>query len=174
MAHVRNTTVALVSDTHGTIDPRIVESLASCDMAVHAGDIGAAAVLQSMQLAGLKVLAVRGNNDTERHWQGRSLEMLAALPEELALDLPGGQLLVVHGHRAGPAATRHRWLRRHYPAARAIVHGHSHRLMCDTEAEPWVLNPGAAGRSRTYGGPSCLILQATARSWYLQSLRFTR
>ncbi|WP_257388244.1 metallophosphoesterase family protein, partial [Tahibacter caeni] len=79
-------------------------------------------------------------------------------------DLPGGRLVVVHGDR-WPARGRHAALRRAYPAARAVVYGHSHRLVVDTDALPWVLNPGAAGRARTNGGPSCLLLHATAQAW---------
>ncbi|MFM1890995.1 MAG: hypothetical protein RLZ44_72, partial [Pseudomonadota bacterium] len=40
------------------------------------------------------------------------------------------------------------------------------------DAIPWVLNPGAAGRSRTFGGPSCLLLHAGARVWRVETHRF--
>ncbi len=41
--------VALVSDTHGYLDPRIAREIAGCDYAIHAGDIGCAAVLNAMR-----------------------------------------------------------------------------------------------------------------------------
>jgi hypothetical protein len=35
-----------------------------------------------------------------------------------------------------------------------------------------VLNPGAAGRTRTYGGPSCLLLIAGETDWKVEVHRF--
>ncbi|MGC9008924.1 MAG: metallophosphoesterase family protein, partial [Halothiobacillaceae bacterium] len=90
---------------------------------------------------------------------------LRELPERVEIDLPGGILAVEHGHRVLPAALRHARLRERHPDARAVVYGHTHRLVIDREAEPWVLNPGAAGRIRTYGAPSCLVLNAGADQW---------
>jgi predicted phosphodiesterase len=70
------------------------------------------------------------------------------------------------------AAGRHAKLRQRYPQARAIVYGHSHHLVADRDALPWVLNPGAAGRTRTYGGPSCMVIEATDSDWRLSIHRF--
>jgi putative phosphoesterase len=163
--------VALVSDTHGVLDGRIAELVAGCDLAVHAGDIGAAAVLAGLRPRTGRVVAVAGNNDLPAKWPAADLDRLADLPQSLSLGLPGGELRVIHGHQA-PARGRHDWLRRCFPEARAIVYGHSHHLVLDTDREPWVLNPGAAGRSRTFGGPSCLILTAGRRGWGLEQYRF--
>jgi predicted phosphodiesterase len=81
--------------------------------------------------------------------------------------------VVLHGDRVNPAGTRHARLRGRYAEARAVVYGHSHRLVCDTAAMPWVLNPGAAGRDRTHGGPSCLVLTAGAAEWSVEAVRFS-
>jgi len=164
--------VALVSDTHGVIDPRIADLVSGCDWAVHAGDVGAWDVIAAMRPCREPVIAVRGNNDTPAKWPAGDRERLAELPEQAELALPGGRLAIVHGHRHGAVRERHRRLREGFSGARAIVYGHSHRLVCDTEAEPWVLNPGAAGRSRTYGGPSCLILTVKGEQWSVESARF--
>ena len=43
-------------------------------------------------------------------------------------------------------------LRAAHPQARGIVYGHTHRLLIDRSEEPWVLNPGAAGRIRNGSG----------------------
>lgn len=157
--------VALVADTHGTLDEPIAEVVAACDLAVHAGDIGTPRVLASLQPRSGRVIAVRGNNDTPLQWPRGSEGWLRELPEQARLDLPGGILVVEHGHRALPAALRHARLRERHPDARAVVYGHTHQLVVDQEAEPWVLNPGAAGRIRTYGGPSCLVLNAGPDHW---------
>jgi len=164
--------VALVSDTHGILDPRIADVVAGCDCAVHAGDVGAWAVIAAMRPRCETVIAVRGNNDMPAKWPAADRSRLAALPEQAELALPGGRLAVVHGHRHGAARQRHRRLRKDFGGARAILYGHSHRLVCDTDAKPWVLNPGAAGRSRTYGGPSCLVLTVEAGQWAVEVVRF--
>lgn len=163
-------TVALLADTHGYLDPRIAEAISPCRHVVHAGDIGNGGVLAS--LGNSRLLAVRGNNDVAHKWPPHDLPQLTRLSEEAELRLPGGILAVVHGHRAGAVAERHNWLRRRYPDARLVVYGHSHRLVIDTTATPWVVNPGAAGRERTFGGPSCLLLHIDTHQWQLEELRF--
>jgi uncharacterized protein len=167
-------TVAILADTHGYLDERIAAEVTACDYAVHAGDIGGAAVLQTLLPRRRTVLAVRGNNDIPPRWPQGEAEQLARIPMEQRLELPGGELVVVHGHQyAGPAGSRHGWLRRRYPEARLIVYGHSHRRVSDLSEAPWVVNPGAAGRARTFGGPSCVILTAGLRSWSLQEKHFS-
>lgn len=157
--------VALVADTHGALDERIAEVVAGCDLAVHAGDIGRPQVLAAMQPKSGRVIAVRGNNDTPLQWPRGAEGWLSELPEQARLELPGGILVVEHGHRALPASLRHARLRERHPNARAIVYGHTHRLVVDQDSSPWVLNPGAAGRTRTYGAPSCLVLTAALEGW---------
>lgn len=163
--------VAILSDTHGALDPRIAELVAECDLAVHGGDIGGVAVLGQLKPRSGRVRAVLGNNDTPHKWPAVDRSLLDALPLTLTEDLPGGRLVVVHGHGM-PAKQRHARLRRDFPDARAIVYGHSHRLVADQESDPWVLNPGAAGRERTFGGPSCMVLCVGERQWSLRVHRF--
>lgn len=162
--------VAIIADTHGFLDPRIAEEVANCDLAVHAGDVGGADVLLALKPR-QQVIAVRGNNDVPDKWATHEVHVLDTLPTEAVVDLPGGRLVVVHGDDALPAADRHAELRRRYPDARAIAYGHSHHLSVDDEALPWILNPGAAGRTRTYGGPSCLLLECSDEGWKVEPLR---
>jgi putative phosphoesterase len=165
--------VCILSDTHGELDARIAELASSCAITIHGGDVGCAAVLDSLRAAGTRLIAVRGNNDVPAKWPPSDYAELAALPSAAQVALPGGVLAVEHGHAASPARLRHERLRTRHPQARAIVYGHSHRLVCDLDQRPWVLNPGAAGRSRTFGGPSCLLLCVTStRRWQLESHRF--
>jgi hypothetical protein len=154
--------VLLLADTHGVLDPRIAELAQDCALAVHAGDVGASAVLEA--------LAVRGNNDVPGKWLGPAADLLA-LPECIEVPLPGGTLVVEHGHRHS-ATRRHLRLRAAYPGARAVLYGHSHRLLQECAAAPWILNPGAAGRARTGGGPSCLLLDAGAAAWRVSVWQF--
>ncbi|MGB5832740.1 MAG: metallophosphoesterase family protein [Thiohalocapsa sp.] len=163
--------VALLADTHGQLDARIGDLVRVCDIAVHGGDIGNADILARLQPRSGHVYAVRGNNDVPRKWPEGDRILLERLPEQAVVELPGGSLVILHGHHLA-AAGRHARLRREHPHARAIVYGHSHLLVADRETSPWVLNPGAAGRARSYGGPSCLILAATNSDWHLDIHRF--
>ena len=163
--------VAILADTHGWVDPRILEVVAGCDLAVHGGDIGNAGVLGLLSPRRGTVWAVRGNNDGPAKWPEADREVLKRLPGRLDLPLPGGSLGVIHGHQT-PARGRHERLRQRFPQARALVYGHSHRLVLDLTAQPWILNPGAAGRERTHGGPSCLVLIASTDDWVVETYRF--
>lgn len=164
--------VALVSDTHGVLDDRIADIVAGCDLAVHAGDIGDAGVLERLQVNGTRAIAVRGNNDTPHQWPAAQRRVLEGLPERGLVALPGGLLVVLHGHHFHPVAERHGKLRTTFADARLIVYGHSHRQVCDRSARPWVVNPGVAGHARTFGGPACAVLSATARRWTVREHRF--
>jgi putative phosphoesterase len=164
--------VAILSDTHGFLDPRIARVVRSCDFAIHAGDIGGASVLRALLPRRNKIIAVRGNNDVPQKWSPAERSILDDLPAIAELDLPGGKIVVAHGERRGSGAARHIRLRRDYPYARAVVYGHSHRIVTDRSTLPWILNPGAAGRARTFGGPSCLVLTASSTSWRLRVFRF--
>ncbi|WP_290616351.1 metallophosphoesterase family protein [Immundisolibacter sp.] len=162
--------VLLLADTHGVLDPRIAELAQDCALAVHAGDVGASAVLEALAAAAGRVLAVRGNNDVPGKWLGPAADLLA-LPECIEVPLPGGTLVVEHGHRHS-ASRRHLRLRAAHPGARAVLYGHSHRLAQDCATAPWILNPGAAGRARTGDGPSCLLLEAGAHAWRISVWQF--
>jgi putative phosphoesterase len=163
--------VCILSDTHGHIAPDILQQASRCELTVHAGDIGNGEILDALQAACGEVVAVPGNNDLPGRWPAAQRQRLLSLPERAHIPLPGGLLAVEHGHRVNPVSARHDKLRARHPDARAIVYGHSHRLVVDSDYSPWVLNPGAAGRARTYGGASCLILTATTGDWLVESFR---
>jgi putative phosphoesterase len=163
--------VALVADTHGHLDPRIAAVVRSCDLALHGGDIGNATVLEQLQPVSGRVFAVRGNNDLPRCWPEGQQGLLRSIPLEAHIELPGGELVLVHGHQQ-PARARHERLRTRYPRSRVVCYGHSHLVADDRDAKPWILNPGAAGRARTFGGPSCMVLIATESVWEVEMHRF--
>jgi putative phosphoesterase len=164
--------VAIVSDTHGQICPDVQAVVASCDVAVHAGDIGSSKVLDLLRSCAGMVVAVRGNNDVPGLWAGDELDVLDTLPRVGELELPGGVLALEHGHVHGQMSPDLDSLRAAHPGARVIVYGHTHRQLVDRTAEPWVLNPGAAGRIRNHGGPSCLVLHARQDAWDVEAFKF--
>lgn len=165
------TRVLILSDTHGQVDENIAQMSQHVDLVLHCGDIGNAHVLSALQPR-LRVHVITGNNDTPARAPADDLPLLAGLSETVTLDLPGGQLLAVHGHRQVPASKRHQALRRLFPDVRCIAYGHSHRMLIDDQEMPLVVNPGASGRDRTHGGPSCLLLDASVDRWYFSRHRF--
>ena len=98
--------VAILADTHGHLDPRVEELVADCDLAVHGGDIGNAAVLARLQPRQARIIAVVGNNDLPRKWPEEDGHLLELLPEQVELSLPGGCLTAIHGHQFA-ARNRH-------------------------------------------------------------------
>jgi len=165
--------IAILSDTHGHLDERIAARIRECDIAIHAGDVGSAQVIAAIQPKSGQVYPVRGNNDVGAKWPPGQNKHLQQLQDSLTVDVPGGQIAVIHGHKHNPVAARHALLRKQFPHARAVVYGHSHRLCIDQEQTPWVLNPGAAGKARTFGGPSCLILHVSHDNWHLDTVRLS-
>ena len=72
--------IGLISDTHGLLRPEALRALEGSDLIIHAGDVGNAKIISSLQ-ALAPVSGVRGNIDTE--------------PWALALPLTGTCLLMV-------------------------------------------------------------------------------
>ena len=154
--------VAVVSDTHGHLDPRISEVVTGCDAAIHAGDIGGAQMLSALQPTQGLVYAVVGNNDTESKWSQCEQPALKELPEVFNINVEGlGNIAVEHGHRVRNTKRYHEELRARHSDSKIIVYGHTHIRVIDKTQSPWVINPGAAGKERTGGGPSCLVVEVS-------------
>jgi len=162
--------VGILSDSHGYLDPRIAETVNQCDHIVHAGDIFNAHVLSQLKPKD-SLVAVAGNNDFSDFWKAEESAVVNALPENDELELPGGLLVVEHGHRFGNHPG-HEQLRASHTSARIIVYGHTHHRVIDQDEMPWVVNPGASGKVRTHGGPSCLLLHASADEWKIDTVLF--
>lgn len=163
-------TVGILSDSHGFLDPRIAETVNQCDYIVHAGDIFNAHVLEQLK-PNKKLVAVAGNNDFDSFWSEEEADIVNALPQESKLQLPGGLLVVEHGHRLGNHPD-HAEFRKNHTDARLVVYGHTHHRALDLDKQPWVVNPGASGKVRTHGGPSCLILHACEDDWTFDTILF--
>lgn len=166
------TRVAIISDTHSHLSPAVMAVVETCDVAVHAGDIGGKEILDLLHSGTGNVLAVRGNNDNSRLWASHQADVVTALPAVAELQLPGGKLVVEHGHVYGMSSPDHDKLRMAHPEAKMIVYGHTHKRVIDQSKTPWVVNPGAAGKTRNQGGPSCLVLHASDQSWEIEVFRF--
>jgi putative phosphoesterase len=124
--------VGVISDTHGLLRPAAVEALRDSELIIHAGDIGNAAVLDTLR-ALAPVKAVRGNVDREP-W-ARSLRKT----EAFEIDQVGVYVL----HDLGeldlvPDVVRFK----------VVVSGHSHQPVIQERNGVLFVNPGSAGSRR--------------------------
>jgi len=167
--------IAIVSDTHSDIDDSVVEFVKTCDIAIHAGDIGNMAVLNALQPKLSHIIAVSGNNDKPYLWEVKDWPVVKNLPETIQLELPGGKLTIEHGHEHDMMKPSHDDLRKTHNESRMIVYGHTHKqIIDDSDQSTWVVNPGAAGYTRTHGGSACLKLTINKQTddWKLEAIRF--
>lgn len=130
------TRVGVVSDTHGLLRPEVLEWYRGVDLILHAGDVGDPQILTDLAtLAPLR--AVWGNVDG---WEVRR-----ETEETVEVEVNRVRIAVEHGHRAGGFDA----LPDRHPAARVVVHGHSHEPKVDRRPDGRiVLNPGSAGPKR--------------------------
>ncbi len=124
--------IGLISDTHGLLRPQASQALAGCDRILHAGDIGAAAVLEALaRLA--PVTAVRGNNDDDAFG--------LSIPETVDIEIAGLRFHVLHQI----AQLRLDALN---PRPHIVVYGHSHKPLIERRDDVLMINPGSAGPRR--------------------------
>lgn len=148
------TRVGVVADTHcpefiDRLPDRIFTVLRGVQMILHAGDItGHEALEQLAQIA--PVEAVRGDHDRD----------LGALPRSREVTVEGRKIIVIHGDRSHwieepstflwtvslgyfrPHAGLPRALRRSFPDADVIIHGHTHHADMRTVGGALLFNPG--------------------------------
>jgi putative phosphoesterase len=132
--------LAVISDTHlprgaRALPEACLERLRAADAILHAGDLVALEVLELLESLGPPVHAVHGNVD--------SAEVRARLPETRVVAADGVRIAMVHD--AGAAAGRLERMRRRFPDADAVVFGHSHIPLheSDFDAGLQIFNPGS-------------------------------
>ena len=165
--------IAVISDTHEELDERIIDLIKTCDLALHAGDIGSRSVLESLQPKSEHIIAVCGNNDKAYLWEVKDWGIVKNLPQQVELILSGGKLAIEHGHEHDMQKPSHDDLKAAHPDARAIIYGHTHIQVIDETSDQIVINPGAAGFTRNKGGPSCIILSIDNDLWDFEVFKFS-
>ena len=131
--------IGLLSDTHGWLDPKLVEFFKDCDEVWHCGDIGDVQVAEKLAID-FNFRAVYGNID------GGVLRQM--FPETQIFVCEGVKVVMTHiGGYPGHYDPRIRpLLLREQP--RLFVCGHSHivKVMFDKKLNCLHINPGAAGK----------------------------
>ena len=124
--------IGLISDTHGLLRPEALAALQGADRIIHAGDVGAPAVLEALR-AVAPVSAVRGNVDHG--------EWAAALPLTQVIESEAGLLYCLHDLNTldlDPGAA----------GLAAVISGHSHQPRIERRGGVLYINPGSAGPRR--------------------------
>jgi uncharacterized protein len=124
--------IGLISDTHGLLRDEALRALRDSEMIVHAGDVGAPEILDSLS-ALAPVVVVRGNVDTA--------EWAQTLPVTAVADAGAVQIYVLHDAKAldlDPVAA----------GFQIVVSGHSHKFGRSERSGVWYINPGSAGPRR--------------------------
>ncbi len=135
--------IAVISDTHLPRGPRrlperCVELLTEAEMIIHAGDFSDASVHSQIASFG-PLVAVHGNVD--------SAELRAELPAATAIDVEGTTIAVIHD--AGPAKGRLARMHTRFPDADAVVFGHSHMPLHESDPSGFqIFNPGSPTERR--------------------------
>lgn len=171
LSKLNSLSVGIVSDTHSYLDPDVHNHINACNVILHAGDIGCAEVIDQLQIISPHVIPVRGNNDVIEKWPSKDHAELGNIHDIAEIKLPGGNVVLLHGDKYNPFATRHEKMRKQFPHAKAVVYGHSHKIFCDQSQSPWILNPGASGKTRTGGGASCMIIDISEQVWKVSTFK---
>lgn len=151
--------IIIISDTHGVMHEKIYNLIEASDYVIHAGDILDESILLNIEKMCSKLFAVNGNND-----------FYPTLNDTEQINTPLGEIVVTHGHKHYP--DYHDSLRKTFPDALAIIYGHTHHHIIDTARRPYIINPGAAGNTRTQGGSSCAILNVNNNNLSIQLSKF--
>jgi putative phosphoesterase len=144
--------IGILSDTHGVVHPALTELFSSVDHILHAGDIGGAHVLASLEELA-PVTAVRGNNDD-------------ATGEEIVRTRLGAlRVLLTHilprPHRPDPRITKSLAA----SPADIVVFGHSHLPHNEVVAGVRYFNPASCGPRRFNYPVSVGVMEKRKERW---------
>jgi putative phosphoesterase len=144
--------LGLISDTHGLLREGAVRALRGSDLILHAGDVGAPGILETLK-ALAPVVAVRGNVDTGV-W-GQTLP----LTEVIQVGSVGIYVLhILEDLDINPAAG----------GFQIVVSGHSHKPGQSERDGVLYVNPGSAGPRRFNLPVTVGRLDLGARPWRVE------
>jgi putative phosphoesterase len=135
--------LALVGDTHlprgrRRLPDECVERIASAEMVIHTGDFSRLEAYEAIAAIGPPLVAVHGNVDDS--------DLRERLPERTEVDVAGVRIGLIHD--AGPRRRRLDRMRGLFPDADAVVFGHSHLPLHESERGFQIFNPGSPTERR--------------------------
>ncbi len=141
--------LGLISDTHGLLREEAVRALRGSDLILHAGDVGAPEILETLKTLA-PVVAVRGNVDTG--------ELSQALPLTEVVQAGSATVYMLHILQdldLNPVAA----------GFHIVVSGHSHKPGQTEKGGVLYINPGSAGPRRFYLPVTVARLDLSIRPW---------
>lgn len=133
---------------------RCLELLGAADLIVHAGDWMREPVRERLAAIGPPLIGVHGNVDEP--------SLRASLPESIVFERAGHEIAVLHD--AGPAQGRLRRMRLRFPTAAAVIFGHSHLPLHESDGGFQIFNPGSPTERRRAPAHTMGSLELTAGS----------
>lgn len=130
--------VALLSDTHNNLDPKIFKYFDSCDQIWHAGDIGTIAITD--QLVKIKpVIAVYGNIDGQ--------DVRKVYPKNQHFMCEGIKVFMTHigGYPNRYSIEALEEIKKNSPTLFICGHSHILKVIFDKKYNLLHINPGAVG-----------------------------
>lgn len=122
--------IGVISDTHGLLRPEAIDALRGSEQIVHAGDVGEAAILDTLR-AIAPLTAVRGNVDGD---------LASLLPKTAMLRAADIAIYVHHGNDRRNMEPP--------PGTDVVISGHTHEPRVEEVDGVLHLNPGSAGPRR--------------------------
>jgi putative phosphoesterase len=144
--------VGVISDTHGSLKPSVLQAFRQVDFIIHAGDIDHLEIIETLQNIA-PVFAVRGNMDRGT-WASK-------LPEAEVVEAGKNLIYVLHDLfrlDIEPIST----------GFSAVISGHSHRPSLENRKGVLFLNPGSATQPRHNFMPSVALLHIEGVSLNVQ------
>lgn len=131
--------IAVISDTHSLLRPKIREILEGCEYILHGGDIADQKTYDEMSAIN-PCIFVRGNADKE--WA-------EFIPAEQEVSLFGFKFYMVHNKKH---------IRKDIADVNFVIYGHSHKFEDYTEKGIHYLNPGSCGPRRFHQPVTMMVL----------------
>jgi len=126
------TVIGVISDTHGLLRAEAVETLRGAERILHAGDVGAPAVLEGLRKLA-PVTVVRGNVDRGAWARG--------IPQSEVVEIGGISIYMLH-------ILAELDLKPDVVGFAAVIYGHSHEPASEVRNGVLYFNPGSAGPRR--------------------------
>ncbi len=132
------TKIGVLSDTHGSLNPKIVDFLSECQEIWHAGDIGSLDIIDKLK-TNKTLRAVFGNIDDAR--------LRSETSDMIRFNCEGFDILITH--IAGTPSRYDNKIKKimALKSPNILVCGHSHilKIFFDKKNDCLFINPGAAG-----------------------------
>jgi len=152
-----NFIVGIISDTHGLLQPAVIEAFKDTDLIIHAGDVGEYEIIEDLQ-AIAPVKAVKGNMDMDA-WAQK-------LPETKLIKLGSVLLYVIHDVNKIDIKSAKAKIS-------AVIHGHTHKPSSIKDQNGVLfLNPGSATQPRFNSPASVALLHIKGKSLNAQFIEF--